>query len=134
MAKKSAIQNLCPCGSQKSLESCCSRFLTGKLWPETAEELMRSRYTAYVLGNNEWLRRTWASETCPEGELADDNVKWLGLKIEDVKSIDDMHATVTFVARGRYRNQGAFRMREKSTFEKRDGKWFYIDGVVDEEK
>lgn len=95
---------------------------------------MRSRYTAYVLGNNDWLRKTWADETRPEGPLADDDVKWLGLKIESGENLDDTHATVTFVARGRYRNQGAFRMREKSTFEKREGKWFYVDGVVNEEK
>ncbi|MDO4937724.1 MAG: YchJ family metal-binding protein [Sutterellaceae bacterium] len=133
MAKK-ANQNLCPCCSGKSLDLCCARFLTGKLWPETAEELMRSRYTAYVLGNDDWLRQTWATQTCPSGSLADADVKWLGLKIEDRQTVDETHATVTFVARGRYRNQGAFRMREKSSFEKRDGKWLYVDGVVDEEK
>ena len=126
--------DLCPCGSNKALSACCARFLTGKLWPETPQELMRSRYTAYVLGNEDWLRQTWAEETCPEGELSQSAIKWLGLKIEDCQTVDETHATVTFVARGRWANQGAFRMREKSTFEKRGGKWIYVDGVVDEEK
>ena len=48
----------CPCGSGKPLAACCGQYLDGGAWPETAEALMRSRYTAYALGNYPWLVET----------------------------------------------------------------------------
>lgn len=134
MAKNKSAQNLCPCGSGLAFEACCGRYFKGDAWPETAEKLMRSRFTAFFLGDESWLRRTWAEENCPKEEITDKNIKWLGLTIKSTSQIDETHATVTFVARGRYLNRGAFRMGETSTFEKRDGKWIYVDGVASEEQ
>ena len=49
----------CPCGSGGTYEACCGRFVEGRALPETAEELMRARYTAYTLGRGDYLRTTW---------------------------------------------------------------------------
>jgi SEC-C motif-containing protein len=62
----------------------------------------------------------------------DATIKWLGLSVKSHRDIDETHAEVEFVARGRYGNRGAFRMHERSRFEKRDGKWLYVDGDVTE--
>ena len=46
----------CPCCSQREFESCCAPFLNGEASAPTAETLMRSRYTAYVRGNIDYIR------------------------------------------------------------------------------
>ncbi len=129
---KKTKENSCPCGSGRDYAACCGRFHEGLAWPETPEELMRSRYSAFVMGNDAWLRQTWTESTCPKDDILDASIKWLGLEVKSQEIIDQTHATVCFVARGRYKNMGAFRMREKSTFEKIDGRWMYVDGEVDE--
>ena len=130
MSKKTSAT--CPCGSERPHDACCGRFLFGQTYPETALELMRSRYCAYVIGRLDWVRQTWAPETCPDDVANDATIKWLGLSVKSHRDIDETHAEVEFVARGRYGNRGAFRMHERSRFEKRDGKWLYVDGDVTE--
>ena len=95
-------------------------------------ELMRSRYTAYVLGNTAYLRATWAETTCPRDleTSADPATRWLGLQVKRHTPVDADHAEVEFVAR--YKLGGrAFRLQETSRFE-RDaaGLWRYIDGDI----
>lgn len=120
---------MCPCGSDLPYDLCCGRFISGRVSPSTAEELMRSRYSAYVLGEIGWLKKTWAEEFCPTDLKNEPGIKWLGLEIKVCESLDETHATVTFVARGRSGNAGAFRMKEKSLFEKRDGRWIYVKAL-----
>ena len=124
MAKK--LPAMCPCGSGRTLADCCGRFIFQGMNPQSAEQLMRSRYTAFALGCDDWLRQTWAEETCPSGTLCDLSVKWIGLTVKSEKQLDDTHATVEFVARGRAGSAGAFRMHAVSRFEKREGRWFYV--------
>lgn len=89
---------------------------------------MRSRYSAYVLDELDYLLQTWDAQTRPaslEPNAAD--IKWLGLQIKASGQQDAEHATVEFVAR--YRLAGrAVRLHETSRFVKRDGRWFYVDG------
>lgn len=83
MTKKTTPDTLCPCGSGKDFAACCGRFLDGGQTPETPEELMRSRYSAYVLGRENWIRATWAPETYPADPMEGaDKVKWLGLTVK----------------------------------------------------
>jgi len=119
----------CPCGSGRAYQDCCGRFLEGKEEPKSPAELMRSRYTAYALGIEEWLRWTWAGETCPKETICEPEVKWIGLSVKGEKRLDADHATVEFVARGRNGSQGAFRMHAVSRFEKRQGRWVYVDDL-----
>jgi len=74
---------LCPCGSNKTYPNCCGRYVDGNEPAPTAEALMRSRYTAYTLLREEYLRATWHHSTRPDSlELATEpSSKWLGLEV-----------------------------------------------------
>jgi SEC-C motif-containing protein len=89
---------------------------------------MRSRYTAFTMGLTDYLLDTWAPETRPTAIEADPpGLTWVGLELKRHVVHDDDHATVEFVARtklgGRQRA-----MHEVSRFERRDGRWIYVDG------
>jgi SEC-C motif-containing protein len=119
----------CPCGSGKAQVHCCDRFISGNATAVTAEQLMRSRYTAYVLGDVDYLKATWHPDTCPESiELED--VRWLGLKIRNTSSggADDSEGKVEFVARYKVGGRG-FRLHEVSRFVKTNDRWYYLDGA-----
>jgi SEC-C motif-containing protein len=91
---------------------------------------MRSRYTAYTLADDGYLKTTWHPDTLPAHlNLSDQaGAKWLGLKIVRHESIDENHAIVEFVAR--YKIHGrARRLHEVSRFERIAGCWYYIDGA-----
>ncbi|WP_333783007.1 YchJ family protein [Chitiniphilus purpureus] len=89
---------------------------------------MRSRYSAYVLGLEDYLLTTWHPRTRPERlGLADDApVKWLELSVSRFEPGDEQ-AKVAFIAR--YKVGGrAFRLQETSRFLNSEGRWFYLDG------
>lgn len=101
-----------------------------------ALELMRSRYSAYVLGASAYLRATWAPHTCPADLDADpaapDAPRWLGLQIRRFAEQDATHAEVEFVARYKVGGRG-HRLHELSRFVRgEDGRWLYVDGDVRE--
>jgi SEC-C motif domain protein len=92
---------------------------------------MRSRYSAYLLGLEDYLLRTWHASTRPaELDLSVDPIKWLGLKVQSAKATGEA-ATVEFVARYRVGGGQAERMHEISRFVREDGVWFYVDGQVE---
>ena len=92
---------------------------------------MRSRYSAYVLGLEDYLLATWHASTRPAALNLGDGTppKWLGLEVKAHTAGDD-GATVEFVARCRVGGR-AQRMHELSRFLREDGRWFYVDGVID---
>jgi SEC-C motif-containing protein len=119
----------CPCGSGKPYAVCCGRFIEGNESAPTAEALMRSRYTAYTLRNEDYLLATWHASTRPSSLGLQDEVptKWLGLEVKRHEQQDADHAIVEFVAR--YKVQGrAHRLHEVSRFVREAGQWFYVDG------
>lgn len=120
----------CPCESGKSYQLCCEPFHEGKP-PPTAEALMRSRYSAYVLKLENYLLNTWHTSTRPLAlHLSDDiNTKWLGLSILHTEQCSDTTATVEFVARYKIGGNRAERLHEVSQFEYND-KWYYLTGVI----
>lgn len=122
----------CLCGSGCSYDGCCGRFHAGEPAPD-AESLMRSRYSAYVQGREDYLLATWHPATRP-ATLDLDTVprpQWLGLTIKSHTPLDEMHATVEFVARYKL-NGRAFRLHETSRFERVEGRWLYVDGEIRE--
>ena len=121
----------CPCGSGRPYADCCRRLHDGEP-AGTAEALMRSRYSAYVLGLKAYLLATWhASTRPPELNLAEEGgTKWLGLEVKRRQQQDEVHATVEFVARYRIAGRG-HRLHEVSRFVREDGRWCYVDGDVD---
>lgn len=122
----------CPCGSGLALADCCGRYHEGQLAPD-AESLMRSRYSAFVLGREDYLLATWHPSTRPAAlELdATPRPQWLGLVVKAHAPQDATHATVEFVARYKL-NGRAFKLHETSRFEKMDGRWLYVDGDIRE--
>ena len=128
MAKLSAP---CPCGSNKEFADCCARYLNDGDGAASADVLMRSRYTAYTLGREDYLLATWHPSSRPAAlHLAEDaSTKWLRLEVRRHETQDAEHATVEFVAR--YKIQGrAHRLHETSRFVREHGRWFYVDGDI----
>jgi SEC-C motif-containing protein len=123
-------ESACPCDSGDVYAACCGRwhadFAGGSLAPSPLA-LMRSRYCAYVLGRADYLMATWHPATAPT-ELQLPPVKWLGLEVLNWESTDDA-GVVEFVARCREGGR-ATRLQETSRFVRETGKWFYIDGDV----
>ncbi|RJF97127.1 YchJ family protein [Noviherbaspirillum saxi] len=122
----------CPCGGT-AYGSCCGRFIDGGDNAPSADLLMRSRYSAYVLHDDAYLKATWHASTRPADAVAqDDETTWLGLEVRRHVPDGDA-ATVEFVAR--YKIGGrAHRLHEISRFVREGGKWFYVDGSFPESK
>lgn len=109
-------------------------MIAGELPADTAETLMRSRYTAFTLQNEDYLLATWHHSTRPAtlelsgGEPAP---KWIGLQVRQHLQTGDNTAIVEFVAR--YRVGGrAHRLHETSRFVREGRHWYYLDGDLDE--
>ena len=122
----------CPCGTSAAYAACCGRWHAGEPAPD-ALALMRSRYSAYVLGLGDYLRATWHPSTRPPVLDLDDpegmRVVWLGLQVRSHRAAGD-RAQVEFVARYRAGGRSAVRMTELSRFVREDGRWYYVDGDV----
>ena len=90
---------------------------------------MRSRYTAFTRRDDEHLWRTWHRRTRPDEVPIDPGVRWDGLTILETTDggPDDETGEVRFEARFT-RLEGAGVFREHSRFERRAGRWFYLDG------
>lgn len=115
----------CPCGSGAAYAACCGRWHAGEPAP-TAEALMRSRYSAYVLGLSAYVLDTWHASTRPAEMALEPAVKWLGLEVRRHVA-DGERATVEFVARSKLGGR-AHRLHETSRFVREGGRWFYVDG------
>jgi SEC-C motif-containing protein len=130
MAKKSAVDP-CACGNAAGYEACCARFHggAGRLMAPTAEALMRSRYSAYVLGLKVYLLETWHPRTRPLAVAPQPpGLRWIGLDVRGHVALDADHAMVEFVARSKLGGR-ADRMHVTSRFERADGRWLYVDDV-----
>ncbi|MDO9366371.1 MAG: YchJ family protein [Methylotenera sp.] len=120
----------CLCESGKPYQACCKPYHLGTAPAPAAEALMRSRYTAYVLGLEDYLLNTWHPDTRPQAlNLADDTaIKWLGLQVEHAEITSNNTATVAFIAR--YKIGGkAEKMHEVSQFVRIENRWYYLSGV-----
>ena len=119
----------CPCGcvaAKKPLSyaACCARYLDhfATIPEPDAERLMRSRYSAFVLGQADYLAATWHPSTRPVDISADAGTRWLGLDVQAHRITDADHAEVEFVVRYRLAGRGA-RIHEHSRFVREDGRW-----------
>jgi SEC-C motif-containing protein len=123
----------CPCGRTDArgkvlaYAGCCGRYLDHDTHAPDAESLMRSRYSAFVLGRVAYLEASWHASTRPAGLTLEPGQKWLGLEVKRHRVIDADHAEVEFVARSRVGGRGV-RLHETSRFVREGGRWFYVDG------
>lgn len=124
----------CPCGSSESYSRCCQPVISGQRPAETAEQLMRSRYSAYAKAEVDYIFET----THPDHRKGYDhqgtkewaeNSEWEGLEIVGVTNggPDDATGEVEFVAT--YRENGAQKVHhELAHFRKDEGRWLFTDG------
>ncbi len=130
-----AAPGACPCGQRDgrgcvlNFSACCGRYLGHDTPAPDAEQLMRSRYSAFVLRLADYLLASWHPSTRAVGLTLEPGVKWLGLEVRQHRAIDADHAEVEFVSRSRVAGRGQ-RLHERSRFVREGGCWLYLDGVM----
>ncbi len=121
----------CPCGSGAAEERCCGRFLRGEAQAATAEQLMRSRYTAFAREDAAYLLETWHPSSRPRRVRFDPGRRWVGLEVLETTGggMLDSEGSVSFVAHHE-RDGQHHELREVSVFLRDEGRWRYL-GPVD---
>lgn len=120
----------CPCLSGQPYDECCGRFHRGEAGAPTAELLMRSRFSAFAVGDVAYLRRTWDPATRPRELTLDDDLRWYRLDVLATArgGVLDTAGTVEF--RAFYRAPGGAGVQhEVSRFVRSHGDWVYLDGI-----
>lgn len=121
----------CPCGRGREFGLCCGPILGGRD-AETAEQLMRSRYTAFTLGDIAHLTRTWDPATRPDDLDADRGTRWLALTVvRAAGGRADDEGLVEFRARWRAGGMTG-ELHEVSRFRRLRGRWVYVDGIIEQ--
>jgi SEC-C motif-containing protein len=128
--------DVCPCGSGLAYMDCCQRFWATQQKPNTAEQLMRSRYTAFVLEKAQYLVDTHHPDFRSPDELKSlkksfKGMAWQGLEIihtelgqtNDATGIVEFKATFSCLGKQDV-------IHERSSFIKEQGQWFYTSGMV----
>ena len=130
------MSELCPCGNEKSFNECCGRHIAQGLPAITPEALMRSRYTAFVFKDMKYVFRT----THPKARATLDQKaqqEWADrsefFKLEILKS-SHVGDTGSVEFKAHYRNAvGSHVHHELSSFRRKDGLWYFLNGKVIEE-
>ncbi|MEM9034139.1 MAG: YchJ family metal-binding protein [Actinomycetota bacterium] len=119
----------CPCGSGRDIDECCGALHSRRRDALTAEELMRSRYSAFVVGDVAWLRDSWAPSSRPKRIHVSADDRWLGLTVVEAHGgpFDDT-GRVHFIAEVE-RDGTTVRLEERSRFVRHEGRWVYLDGA-----
>ena len=126
----------CRCSSGKQFSDCCQPFLNGNKLPQTALQLMRSRYTAYNQVNIDYIQQTMSGDAAAGFDPQNakqwaENIRWCGLKIIDPgqQRTDLEKDEVEFAAKyviGEELNI----LQERSEFHKINGNWLYMSGKL----
>jgi SEC-C motif-containing protein len=128
------VMSQCPCNSQKKYDACCGAVIQGKRKAQTAEELMRSRYTAFAKQEIGYLETSHDPETRHQFDEAQarewsNKSEWSGFEVLKIQggSPDDQTGVVEFVAHYTIEGQDIDH-HEISEFRKEDDTWFFRDG------
>jgi SEC-C motif-containing protein len=117
----------CPCGLEASYADCCGRFHSGVAWAPTAERLMRSRYSAFVVQDGEYLLLTSHSATRPTQVGFDADQHWTWLDVLAVTGGGVLEPTGTVEFRAHYTRRGEPGSQyEVSRFARESGHWVYV--------
>jgi SEC-C motif-containing protein len=123
----------CPCGTGLPYGECCGPIHHGLAAAPTAERLMRSRFSAFAVGDAAYLLRSWHPDTRPATVQIDADTRWLWLEIVRTErgTERDSHGVVEFRAKYRVdapegRSSGV--QHEVSSFTRVAGAWVYVDG------
>jgi SEC-C motif-containing protein len=126
----------CPCGSAKNYSDCCEPIISGSKKASTAEILMRSRYTAFAVGNLDHVENTHLESTRSELDMASvkawaTNSEWLGLEILKTEKGSESDSVGKVEFKCKFIFNGSEQIHhELSSFEKVNGTWFFVDGVM----
>lgn len=119
----------CPCGTGLPYAECCGRLHDGTATAATAEQLMRSRYSAFAVGDAGYLLGTWHPATRPPSLELDPTVRSTGLDVLAVADGGLLATEGTVEFRAWYRHEGRTgNQHEVSRFSRVDGAWRYLDG------
>lgn len=117
----------CPCGLPAAYTECCGRFHSGARQAPTAEQLMRSRFSAFAVGDTAYLMRSWHSSTRPAHLDLDPEQRWERLEVLATErgGMFETEGSVEFRAHYREgRRTGS--LHERSAFSREDGAWVYV--------
>jgi SEC-C motif-containing protein len=117
----------CPCGSGLTFNECCEPIHRGTAIAPTAERLMRSRFSAFAVGDTRWLLESWHPSTRPSSLELEADTRWFRLDIlsRSRGGMLDSEGTVEFDAH--YRSpDGPGVVHESSAFVRENGRWFYV--------
>nr|WP_235921446.1 YchJ family protein [Lentzea tibetensis] len=116
----------CPCGSNQSYADCCGALHSGERTAATAEQLMRSRYSAFAVADEAYLLRTWHPSKRPSDLDLDPGQRWTGLEILGTSGggLLQNEGTVEFRAQS---TDGV--VHEVSRFVRDGGQWVYLEGT-----
>lgn len=127
---------LCPCGSGNHYSECCEQIISGNRTADTAEQLMRARYSAYVFAEMDFIYES----THPDHRQGYDHAgtkdwaetaEWQGLEIIGTTGggADDSVGEVEFIAR--FNEKGDNREHHESgQFKRKDGHWYFTEGQM----
>lgn len=120
----------CPCLRGLAYAECCEPLHRGDTTAPTAEQLMRSRFSAFAVGDPDYLLATWHPSTRPETLELDPAVRWYRLDILDRAAGGplDARGEVEFEAFWRSPDDRGSQ-RERSRFVREGGRWFYVDSA-----
>ncbi|MEY9838662.1 YchJ family protein [Streptacidiphilus sp. EB103A] len=131
----------CPCGFGKPYEECCRPFHAATApepgrapvpAPATAELLMRSRYSAFAVGDTAYLLRSWHSSTRPAALALDPGQRWLRLEVLGSSEGGPFHLAGTVEFRAHFAEGGEEGvLHENSRFIREGGVWVYLDAQPD---
>ncbi|MEU9832331.1 YchJ family protein [Streptosporangium sp. NPDC048047] len=122
----------CPCGLPAPYRDCCGRLHRGEAAAPTAEALMRSRYSAFAVGDTAYLLRTWHPRTRPPRLDLDRSLRWTGLEVLETTGGSAFHTEGTVRFRACYVERGAEgRLEEHSRFVREEGAWVYVGALPD---
>ena len=122
----------CPCGNTKTYAECCAIAHQSLASVQTAEQLMRSRYTAFTMANGAYLMESHHSTTRSISEKEAivawaKSVEWLKLTISSTSKglAHDTKGSVEFTAYFK-ENGKTNHIYEHATFVRENGCWFYL--------
>ncbi|WAL67835.1 YchJ family metal-binding protein [Amycolatopsis cynarae] len=120
----------CPCGSGGNYGDCCGPLHAGERTAATAEQLMRSRFSAFAVGDTAYLLATWHSSTRPKSLELDPAQRWTRLDVLATSGGSPFHDSGKVEFRAHYRHEGRpGSMHELSMFTREDGQWRYLRAV-----
>ncbi|MFK3670042.1 YchJ family protein [Leifsonia aquatica] len=118
----------CPCLSGQTYDECCGPLHRGEPAP-TAERLMRSRFSAFALGDAPYLLRSWHPSTRPDELDLDDGLRWYRLDIERTERGGPFDRDGVVEFRAFYRGAERGELHETSRFVKDGRDWFYVEAL-----